>query len=130
MKQKLDNILLKLLLLLQIWFYYFKWKRGKADEMIYMYVPYLCKITPCYDGNSFCCYWVAACVEGTLVNLAAGGEKSAVEFGHPSGTLKVGAVIKKRMVNILLIKLQWVEVLELLWRVKFTHLLILWNNWK
>lgn len=34
----------------------------------------------------------AACVPGTLVNLAAGGgEKSQVIFGHPSGTLKVGA---------------------------------------
>ncbi|MDN3682576.1 2-methylaconitate cis-trans isomerase PrpF [Vibrio tapetis subsp. quintayensis] len=34
----------------------------------------------------------AACVPGTLVNLAAGGgEKEAVTFGHPSGTLKVGA---------------------------------------
>ena len=30
--------------------------------------------------------------EGTLVNLAAGGgERQAVTFGHPSGTLKVGA---------------------------------------
>ena len=34
----------------------------------------------------------AACVPGTLVNLAAGGgEKTSVTFGHPSGTLKVGA---------------------------------------
>ncbi|WP_423840443.1 2-methylaconitate cis-trans isomerase PrpF [Vibrio mytili] len=34
----------------------------------------------------------AACVPGTLVNLAAGGgEKESVVFGHPSGTLKVGA---------------------------------------
>lgn len=34
----------------------------------------------------------AACVPGTLVNLAAGGgEKQSVTFGHPSGTLKVGA---------------------------------------
>ncbi|OLQ94998.1 putative methylaconitate Delta-isomerase PrpF [Vibrio ponticus] len=34
----------------------------------------------------------AASVPGTLVNLAAGGgEKSSVTFGHPSGTLKVGA---------------------------------------
>ncbi len=34
----------------------------------------------------------AASVPGTLVNLAAGGgEKSNVTFGHPSGTLKVGA---------------------------------------
>ncbi len=35
---------------------------------------------------------VGACVPGTLVNLAAGGgAKSAVRFGHPSGTLCVGA---------------------------------------
>jgi len=34
----------------------------------------------------------AACVPGTLVNMAAGGgEKQSVTFGHPSGTLKVGA---------------------------------------
>ncbi|WP_162047667.1 2-methylaconitate cis-trans isomerase PrpF [Vibrio taketomensis] len=34
----------------------------------------------------------AASVPGTLVNLAAGGgEKQSVIFGHPSGTLKVGA---------------------------------------
>lgn len=34
----------------------------------------------------------AACVPGTLVNLAAGGDvKESVTFGHPSGSLKVGA---------------------------------------
>jgi probable AcnD-accessory protein PrpF len=34
----------------------------------------------------------AAAIPGTLVNLAAGGgERSAVRFGHPSGTLRVGA---------------------------------------
>lgn len=34
----------------------------------------------------------AAAIEGTLVNLAAGGDKrNAVTFGHPSGTLRVGA---------------------------------------
>lgn len=34
----------------------------------------------------------AAAIPGTLVNIAAGaGEKSSVTFGHPSGTLKVGA---------------------------------------
>ena len=40
----------------------------------------------------------AAAVPGTLVNLAAGGgEREAVRFGHPSGTLKVGA--EARQVN-------------------------------
>ena len=34
----------------------------------------------------------AAAVPGTLVNLAAGGgARTAVRFGHPSGTLRVGA---------------------------------------
>ncbi|WP_222854870.1 2-methylaconitate cis-trans isomerase PrpF family protein, partial [Bordetella pertussis] len=34
----------------------------------------------------------AAAVPGTLVNLAAGGgERESVRFGHPSGTLRVGA---------------------------------------
>ncbi|WP_312518808.1 2-methylaconitate cis-trans isomerase PrpF [Stutzerimonas nitrititolerans] len=34
----------------------------------------------------------AAAVPGTLVNLAAGGgDREAVRFGHPSGTLRVGA---------------------------------------
>jgi hypothetical protein len=38
----------------------------------------------------------AAAVTGTLVNLAAGGgERSAVRFGHPSGTLRVGAEAKQ-----------------------------------
>lgn len=46
-------------------------------------------------GTASVAIGVAACVEGTLVNIAAGGgKKDAVTFGHPSGTLKVGAVIK------------------------------------
>ena len=37
----------------------------------------------------------AAAVPGTLVNLAAGGgERKAVRFGHPSGTLRVGAEVR------------------------------------
>ncbi len=36
----------------------------------------------------------AVAIPGTLVNLAAGGgERSEVRFGHPSGTLKVGAEV-------------------------------------
>ena len=36
----------------------------------------------------------AAAVPGTLVNLAAGGgAREAVRFGHPSGTLQVGAAV-------------------------------------
>lgn len=38
----------------------------------------------------------AAAVPGTLVNQAAGGsEREAVRFGHPSGTLRVGAEAKQ-----------------------------------
>ena len=38
----------------------------------------------------------AAVVPGTLVNLAAGGgTRDAVRFGHPSGTLRVGAEVKQ-----------------------------------
>ncbi|WP_417658180.1 2-methylaconitate cis-trans isomerase PrpF [Pseudidiomarina sp.] len=38
----------------------------------------------------------AAAVPGTLVNLAAGGgDRNFVVFGHPSGTLRVGAEAKK-----------------------------------
>ena len=34
----------------------------------------------------------AVSIPGTLVNLAAGGgERESVRFGHPSGTLRVGA---------------------------------------
>src|SRR5690554_550535 len=37
----------------------------------------------------------AAAVPGTLVNLVAGGgERKAVRFGHPSGTLRVGAEVR------------------------------------
>ncbi len=38
----------------------------------------------------------AAAVPGTVVNLAAGGgEREAVTFGHPSGTLRVGAAAEQ-----------------------------------
>jgi probable AcnD-accessory protein PrpF len=38
----------------------------------------------------------AAAIPGTLVNLAAGGgERQTVRFGHPSGTLRVGAEAKQ-----------------------------------
>ena len=39
----------------------------------------------------------AAAIPGTLVNLAAGGgEREAVRFGHPSGTLRVGAQARQQ----------------------------------
>ena len=46
-------------------------------------------------GTAAVAIGTAAAVKGTLVNIAAGGgEKSAVRFGHPSGTLRVGAEAK------------------------------------
>jgi len=43
-------------------------------------------------GTAAVAIGTAAAIPGTLVNLAAGGgTKSAVRFGHPSGTLRVGA---------------------------------------
>ena len=43
-------------------------------------------------GTAAVAIGTAAAIPGTLVNLAAGGGKlDAVRFGHPSGTLRVGA---------------------------------------
>ncbi|WP_374980400.1 2-methylaconitate cis-trans isomerase PrpF [Pseudomonas solani] len=43
-------------------------------------------------GTAAVAIGTAAAIPGTLVNLAAGGgERSVVRFGHPSGTLRVGA---------------------------------------
>jgi len=46
-------------------------------------------------GTAAVAIGTAAAIPGTLINLAAGGgERTAVTFGHPSGTLKVGAEAK------------------------------------
>lgn len=47
-------------------------------------------------GTAAVAIGTAAAIPGTLVNLAAGGgDRTAVTFGHPSGTLKVGAEAKQ-----------------------------------
>jgi probable AcnD-accessory protein PrpF len=47
-------------------------------------------------GTAAVAIGTAAAIPGTLVNLAAGGgERSAVTFGHPSGSLKVGAAASR-----------------------------------
>jgi probable AcnD-accessory protein PrpF len=47
-------------------------------------------------GTAAVAIGTAAAIPGTLVNLAAGGgERDTVVFGHPSGTLKVGAQAAK-----------------------------------
>lgn len=47
-------------------------------------------------GTAAVAIGTAAAIPGTLVNLAAGGDaRNAVRFGHPSGTLRVGAEAKQ-----------------------------------
>ena len=47
-------------------------------------------------GTAAVAIGTAAAIPGTLVNLAAGGgERTSVRFGHPSGTLRVGAEAKQ-----------------------------------
>ncbi len=47
-------------------------------------------------GTAAVAIGAAAAVPGTLVNLAAGGDdRTEVVFGHPSGTLRVGAVAEQ-----------------------------------
>ena len=48
-------------------------------------------------GTAAVAIGTAAAIPGTLVNLAAGGgDRSSVTFGHPSGTLKVGAAASRK----------------------------------
>ncbi|MEZ5653211.1 MAG: 2-methylaconitate cis-trans isomerase PrpF [Burkholderiaceae bacterium] len=47
-------------------------------------------------GTAAVAIGTAGAIPGTLVNLAAGGgDREAVRFGHPSGTLRVGAEAKQ-----------------------------------
>lgn len=47
-------------------------------------------------GTAAVAIGTAAAIPGTLVNIAAGGdERQSVTFGHPSGTLRVGAQASK-----------------------------------
>ncbi|MES9925135.1 MAG: 2-methylaconitate cis-trans isomerase PrpF [Candidatus Thiodiazotropha endolucinida] len=51
-------------------------------------------------GTAAVAIGTAAAIPGTLVNLAAGGgERETVTFGHPSGTLKVGATASEQNGN-------------------------------
>jgi 2-methylaconitate isomerase len=71
-------------------------KEVKANEIdLHVRALSMQKLHHAMMGTASVAIGVAACIPGTLVNIAAGGgEKTAVEFGHPSGTLKVGAVIQ------------------------------------
>lgn len=73
-------------------------KEVKASEIdLHVRALSMQKLHHAMMGTASVAIGVAACIPGTLVNLAAGGgDKTAVEFGHPSGTLKVGAVIQNK----------------------------------
>lgn len=68
-------------------------KAVKAEEIdLLVRAVSMGKLHHAMMGTAAVAIGTAAAVPGTLVNLAAGGQaRSAVRFGHPSGTLRVGA---------------------------------------
>lgn len=68
-------------------------KQVRADEVdLLVRALSMGKLHHAMMGTAAVAIGAAAAVPGTLVNLAAGGEdRTFVTFGHPSGTLKVGA---------------------------------------
>lgn len=68
-------------------------KTVKADEVdLLVRALSMGKLHHAMMGTAAVAIGTAAAIPGTLVNLAAGGgERNAVRFGHPSGTLRVGA---------------------------------------
>ncbi|WP_429107605.1 2-methylaconitate cis-trans isomerase PrpF [Aeromonas media] len=68
-------------------------KRVKANEVdLLVRALSMGKLHHAMMGTCAVAIGTAAAIPGTLVNLAAGGgEREAVRFGHPSGTLRVGA---------------------------------------
>ena len=68
-------------------------KQVKAEEIdLLVRAMSMGKLHHAMMGTAAVAIGTAAAIPGTLVNLAAGGgEKSSVRFGHPSGTLMVGA---------------------------------------
>ncbi|MGG1947797.1 2-methylaconitate cis-trans isomerase PrpF [Trinickia sp. NRRL B-1857] len=65
---------------------------GAADVDLLVRAMSMGKLHHAMMGTAAVAIGTAAAIPGTLVNLAAGGgEKEAVRFGHPSGTLRVGA---------------------------------------
>jgi len=68
-------------------------KRVKASEVdLLVRALSMGKLHHAMMGTCAVAIGTAAAIPGTLVNLAAGGgEREAVRFGHPSGTLRVGA---------------------------------------
>jgi probable AcnD-accessory protein PrpF len=67
-------------------------KIGADDVDVLVRAMSMGKLHHAMMGTASVAIATAGCVPGTLVNLAAGGgEREAVRFGHPSGTLRVGS---------------------------------------
>ena len=65
---------------------------GAGDVDLLVRAMSMGKLHHAMMGTAAVAIGTAAAIPGTLVNLAAGGgERDAVRFGHPSGTLRVGA---------------------------------------
>ncbi len=65
---------------------------SSADIDLHVRALSMGKLHHAMMGTAAVAIGTAAAIPGTLVNLAAGGgERNSVVFGHPSGTLKVGA---------------------------------------
>ncbi|WP_404318830.1 2-methylaconitate cis-trans isomerase PrpF [Malaciobacter canalis] len=73
-------------------------KKLKANEMdLHVRALSMQQLHHAMMGTASVAIGVAACIPGTLVNLASGGgEKDSVTFGHPSGTIKVGATLLQK----------------------------------
>ncbi len=72
-------------------------KRVDADDVdLLVRALSMGKLHHAMMGTAAVAIGTAAAIPGTLVNLAAGGgDRTSVRFGHPSGTLKVGAEAKQ-----------------------------------
>lgn len=65
---------------------------GAEDVDVLVRAMSMGKLHHAMMGTAAVAIGTAAAIPGTLVNLAAGGgERQSVRFGHPSGTLRVGA---------------------------------------
>jgi len=69
---------------------------AKTDVDLLVRAMSMGKLHHAMMGTAAVAIGTAAAIPGTLVNLAAGGgERTAVRFGHPSGTLRVGAEARR-----------------------------------
>ena len=78
---------------------------GTADVDLLVRALSMGKLHHAMMGTAAVAIGTAAAIPGTLVNVAAGGgERNAVRFGHPSGTLRVGAEARQEGDNWQVVK--------------------------